>query len=420
MKNRGSRRGFTIVELLVVIAVIAILAAVMMPTFTQLTKSARDTADKQTMRAINKMLAVGEIEAEEIKQYKLRNEEWELAYSHSDNEAVIVDKSGRIVAANNEEFVGAMIGAEYVLALAIEEETGGNDNSGEENNPINPHEETWGSATHVESDLSSLKEELNEEKELYICDSVTSIPQSYFSYDENFKCNDKLERIYIGEGIKEISVSTFEGCAKLKEVYIAGDGIEIGPNAFYGCSELERINLDKVKSIGLRAFANCSKLTNVTLNSLESMDKYVFKGSGVKEIELSKSLNTMHNYSMNGCTLEKLTIKSGVEVQDVYESGLDVTVQELVIGGEEWIEVSESLWYYISNVIAKSEGILTSVTIKNITVGESLSGIKPFNGLSNNVQIMIADNESYIGILGGRSESEVFGGNELNIIKQWL
>jgi len=45
--NRKNKKGFTIVELVIVIAVIGILAAILIPTFTNLTKNAQETAKKQ-------------------------------------------------------------------------------------------------------------------------------------------------------------------------------------------------------------------------------------------------------------------------------------------------------------------------------------------------------------------------------------
>ena len=45
--RRSNKKGFTIVELVIVIAVIAILAAVMIPTFTSLTNNAKDSARDQ-------------------------------------------------------------------------------------------------------------------------------------------------------------------------------------------------------------------------------------------------------------------------------------------------------------------------------------------------------------------------------------
>ena len=47
MKNLKNKKGFTIVELVIVIAVIAILAAVLIPTFSNVIQKANDSADLQ-------------------------------------------------------------------------------------------------------------------------------------------------------------------------------------------------------------------------------------------------------------------------------------------------------------------------------------------------------------------------------------
>ncbi|MBO4428608.1 MAG: type II secretion system protein, partial [Clostridia bacterium] len=49
-KNHSKRRGFTIVELVIVIAVIAILAAVLIPTFSGVISNAKESAALQTAR----------------------------------------------------------------------------------------------------------------------------------------------------------------------------------------------------------------------------------------------------------------------------------------------------------------------------------------------------------------------------------
>lgn len=50
--KRSKRKGFTITELVIVIAVIAILAAVLIPTFSTIIKKANDSSDLQTARNI--------------------------------------------------------------------------------------------------------------------------------------------------------------------------------------------------------------------------------------------------------------------------------------------------------------------------------------------------------------------------------
>lgn len=56
--KRNNKKGFTIVELVIVIAVIAILAAVLIPTFAGIVKKANLSADKQAVRQMNTLLSV--------------------------------------------------------------------------------------------------------------------------------------------------------------------------------------------------------------------------------------------------------------------------------------------------------------------------------------------------------------------------
>lgn len=57
MNNRTSKKGFTIVELVIVVAVIAILAAVLIPTFAGIIDKARMSSDQVAVRNMNTALA---------------------------------------------------------------------------------------------------------------------------------------------------------------------------------------------------------------------------------------------------------------------------------------------------------------------------------------------------------------------------
>ena len=58
MKNSNKKRGFTIVELIIVIAVIAILAAVLIPTFSSLINKSLVAADESLVRNLNEALVM--------------------------------------------------------------------------------------------------------------------------------------------------------------------------------------------------------------------------------------------------------------------------------------------------------------------------------------------------------------------------
>ena len=59
--KRNGKRGFTIVELVVVIAVVAILAAVLIPTFASVIKKANVSNDVALVRNLNEGLKVEEV-----------------------------------------------------------------------------------------------------------------------------------------------------------------------------------------------------------------------------------------------------------------------------------------------------------------------------------------------------------------------
>ena len=61
--KQTKKRGFTIVELVIVIAVIAILAAVLIPTFAGLIQKANESVDMQIVNQMNTVLQADEIVA---------------------------------------------------------------------------------------------------------------------------------------------------------------------------------------------------------------------------------------------------------------------------------------------------------------------------------------------------------------------
>ena len=69
LKSKNTKKGFTIVELVIVISVIAVLSAVLIPTFVSLVKKAKKSADMTTVANINRVLAAGEVTNGKPKTY---------------------------------------------------------------------------------------------------------------------------------------------------------------------------------------------------------------------------------------------------------------------------------------------------------------------------------------------------------------
>lgn len=112
MKRQNKKRGFTIVELTIVVAVIAILSAVLIPTFTGIIKKSRQSADQQAVTTINKVLAgevvdkpetiaeVIELMAEngyDVEDYKPLSKDTYFYWVKSENAIVIADANDKII-----------------------------------------------------------------------------------------------------------------------------------------------------------------------------------------------------------------------------------------------------------------------------------------------------------------------------------
>ena len=112
MKNQN-KKGFTIVELVIVIAVIAILAAVLIPTFSGLVAKANLSADQQAVTNMNKFAAMGKAEGEftnpsdvlkAIYAYgfnegkmKTYSKDFHYAYDFENNKMYLLDANDEVV-----------------------------------------------------------------------------------------------------------------------------------------------------------------------------------------------------------------------------------------------------------------------------------------------------------------------------------
>ena len=67
MKRFRQRKAFTIVEMVIVIAVIAILATVLVPTISGVIQKANHSADQQFVASLNVQLALWQVDNGEIK-----------------------------------------------------------------------------------------------------------------------------------------------------------------------------------------------------------------------------------------------------------------------------------------------------------------------------------------------------------------
>ena len=109
------KRGFTITELVIVIAVIAILAAVLIPTFANLINKANESADLQTVKNLNTILASEQTVSQKkpstmsealaqaaeggytVEKLSPTSEDNDILWNQTTNRFVLVDKDGKII-----------------------------------------------------------------------------------------------------------------------------------------------------------------------------------------------------------------------------------------------------------------------------------------------------------------------------------
>ena len=126
MKNTN-KKGFTIVELVIVIAVIAILAAVLIPTFASIIKKANLSADQQAIRNMNTILATytdSEKEISDIMAY-LRasgfsyekmitfSKGFHYCYAKTTNQMYLVDDKNEVIYPENADITLAELWSAY-------------------------------------------------------------------------------------------------------------------------------------------------------------------------------------------------------------------------------------------------------------------------------------------------------------------
>ena len=98
--------------------------------------------------------------------------------------------------------------------------------------------------------------------------------------EKTFQGWDKLQRIIIGDSVREIGYSAFSGCTALTDVTFGKSVETIQAYAFTGCTALKDAVLsDSVTTVGDYAFSKCTALQNASFGShVEKMGNLIFDG----------------------------------------------------------------------------------------------------------------------------------------------
>lgn len=136
-------------------------------------------------------------------------------------------------------------------------------------------------------------------KELVIPGSLKVVEHMIYGFSHN----NKLERIYIEEGVEEITEGAFRSFGNLKKVILPQSLKHIKKEAFKDCKKLEEINMPpNLESIGENAFCGCG-LKNITLpENLENISDGVFSQcSKLESVNLGTNLKVISKKAFEGC-----------------------------------------------------------------------------------------------------------------------
>lgn len=110
-KRKNNKKGFTIIELTIVVSVIAILSAVLIPVFAGVTKKANQTADEAAVRNLNTLIAPADDEINDrqslinflaakdydLENYKPMSKNYSFVYSVENNVVMLLsNKTGKV------------------------------------------------------------------------------------------------------------------------------------------------------------------------------------------------------------------------------------------------------------------------------------------------------------------------------------
>lgn len=365
--NRKEKKGFTIVELVIVIAVIAVLAAILIPTFANLINRANLSADMQAVRLMNQQLAIAEaseekpagvLEAQAVmkrsgynvpgyqpistgyKVYWLSEENRVVLYHQAEGKVVYPDEyqdyeydgdtwydilyvltdvtvndSGVITGISNKTDEYVVIPASYngvpVTAIQLDDYS-----------QINLTTKKIIVEKGVKIVGSRAFQNFQALESITLPEGITTIGEGAFALCKNLKSITLPEGLTVLGANKAVNggvdtcAGVFHGCTALEEITLPSTVTVLGDFAFNYCPSLKKVNIPEgVRYVGESSFAFCSALEELVLPaSLEAIGNEAFKAcDSLKTMVFPASVTAIGNRAFQGCTsLTEITIPETV------------------------------------------------------------------------------------------------------------
>ena len=323
MKRLKNNKAFTLVELVIVIAVIAILAAVLLPTFAGMMNNARESArTQQVTTARNEMLSLSK---EAITILDLEGYIFVI-----DNKVYILSNQGEVL--KEENLTSQEVELDYMKSTMQPTNKNVTVYLPKENID-EPIEIPLTFTLDEENKTATVKSFLNTIPSTYTIPSYVgkydSTEDKYYITGENnykvvgieplaFEECELIENIIIPDTVTDIGIGAFCWCTELTTIKLPSSLESIEYGVFYECNSLTSITIpNTVTTIGDEAFITCTSLGNIILpNNLTSIGAEAFAHcESLTSIEFPNTLTSIGEGAFASCkALESIEIPSGVTV----------------------------------------------------------------------------------------------------------
>lgn len=374
MKN--TKKGFTLTELVIVIVVTALLAAVLIPTFVSIVKTANDSAALSELRQIQQLVTVG----------FAGGDSWEFADKQDDTHIIEIVKSsdGKLWARNADDLAEA-------LSLCPDlDGYGGFEVDGSDLVYIAKNGGTakWRDIvdTLAMSDVTrALYFKLSDNGQSYIISGTSRVIDAFSDIT--------LPTEYNGKPVTAIAASAFEGCLSLRSVRIPASYTSIGNAAFSGCDNLESATFEV--TTGWYRYDTIDIFSSVMLHKPISSDKLfdclkeggsLFRVVIVTEDVLSPPIVDADGLKLVLCVDDTYSVIGITRDEDTYDN---VEIPEEYNGKK------------ITAIAAKAFRNCSNLESINIPASVTSISISAFEGCTRLAEIKVADdNKSYRSIEG--------------------
>ena len=340
------KKGFTLVELVIVIAVIAILSAVLLPVFSGMMENARESSRYQQASNARKELVtaegylpektVGMVISVDDKSYYIITEDGGLQPVTIRSKSLLNELNIETISNKNIKVYDKIEsntlynGEKYILyGISYKETTSSSNIIYADFEEVSP--DTF---FDIENNELTLKSEYTQRVvDVSLPHTITSIGDNAF-----YNCS-YLSKVIFNSDVTNIGSKAFYNCRDLDIIYLPDSVETIGDNAFYNCRELIKMYIpDKVQTINQNTFNNCTGLTDLYIgNSVSTVGTNAFYNvKALTKLVIGDNLTNFNNIPISNfkATLETVVIGKGIKALEEKQFYQATKLESITFKGE--------------------------------------------------------------------------------------